>query len=1070
MSPSDNSSSSSAALGTVVVTARDIEFSNYNSGTSKWGGAVMTMMILDSVTEGLEEYNERVYAVFRNHDDPTDLIEFSSEVDGLDTRVTTTDPMVPSAKYELYKIYGATSGGEYATTSQFYFQVPGKAWDFTNDTVGTDDITLVSDWNNYGEIVTTTKTYKIADAADLPAMNGKSNSSQNYNWDFTVNGETVNSADVTGIRLTSLVDEAVFPNNSRGYLTRRMDSLEDVDIVSSRITTLSGPYVQNPVHRFAIPETVTRLNAFLRGGNIVNAGNTDLRTFPMYIPDSVTWLSTFMYGVWEPNKLHMSPNVTRISDSYYREVTLAKTHYVLPDNTTWTSGMYIFASVSQANGAEVSFDLDKNVTSSGNNSYYILSQCYSLKLAGDIVLPGDFVKLNSTISSTNTATSLNKIEFKEGITEIGNNTCFMVGYYGSGLGTAQNHAVIKLPNSLTKIGDSCFYYLNRTSYVDFEFGTGLTTIGTDCLSYCRLYGNQIKIPGTVTSIGSFFHHTYSPNGLDLSELSSPNVVSQQYSFANSSTRTINGEGWLEVTVEPGTIDAWAARFPNYYNNSSDWRRVIWKERPTQYGYVFYVTGYETSNPTKHYVELQSMTDFNKFVGTGSSDRVISVDDGEGGTVDLHTYSVRNPDHNSITGFHVGTDITTLQDNFLNYFRTLSDFKFGGNETTIGGYVLYHAGDSLYNVVQNFDLVNIPSTVTSIGGQSFSYMRYMNEPISVPSSLTSLYNIFHHNESFNQTFTIADGVTNLTSFLSGCKAFNQPLSIPASVTNVSAMLDYCDNFNSTITFAQGISITSATAFLRGCKSFNQPLDVFWLSGITGSSLSNFMYECKAFNQPLTIPAFTNANNNFTIEYFLHNCTAFNSTITFTDLSKVKYLRYFMSNCTSFNKPIDFSTCQSNCGFMVLNGCTSFNSTIIFPPSLSATNGGSWMENCTSFNQPITMPVYESGAFYGQPPAGWKSFNQPLTIPSSWSKSSWYNGGSLLCNFNSMTSTVTVEASVPSGQQAVFDNSFTVTDPTAPAYVNGITLTGTYAQVWKDACPDLDGTQTTPAGKYRKIIVV
>lgn len=1001
MSSTSNASlsGSSAATNTVVVTARDIEFSNYDSSTGKWGSAVMTMMILDSVTEGLEEYDERVYAVFRNHDDPTDLIEFSSEVDGLDTRVTTTDPMVPSAKYELYKVYGAISGEEYATTSQFYFQVPGKAWDFANDTVGTDDITLVSDWNNYGEIVTATKTYKIADAADLPAMNGKYNFSQNYNWDFTVNGETVNSADVTGIRLTSLVDEAVFPYSRRVDLTRRMDNLEDVDIVSSRITTLYGPCVQKPVHRFAIPETVTNLSNFLRGGNIINT-KTDLRTFPMYIPDSVTRLSSFMYGVWEPNKLRMSPNVTNISNGYYREAILAKTHYELPDNATWASGMYIFNSVSQANGDEVSFDLDKNVTSSGNSSYYILGQCYSLKLTGDIVLPGGFGKLNSTINSTNTATSLNKIEFKEGITVLENGVCDMVGYYGSGLGTAQNHTVIKLPNSLTKVSNSCFYYMNKTSYVDFEFGTGLTTMGSDNFAYCRLYGNQIKIPGTVTSIGNgFFHDTYSPNGLDLSELSGPDVVAQQDGFVRSSSKTVNGEWWLEVTVAPGTTADWEARFPNYYNNSFDWRRVIWKEAPTPYGYVFYV---ESNGGQEKYVELQSQAEFESLVFTNYNQTA---------TVGEDQIILKNSSYpNMITGISVGTDITSIPNNFCQYCKiTKFILQPSTNTVTIGNAVCRVAGwDSNHIATINFN-----NRGATIGNDFFNQHHYV-QAVKGFGSVTSVGNSFMVYNNINLTIDDTSGLTSIgNTFLANSQQFNSPID----VSNVTQM---------------------PSCFLENCSAFNQPLD---FSSVQLAGASGVLDNCTSFNSPITMP------------------TSLSSSATTSQRSLG-----ILGNATSFNQPIDFSAFENANQISLLNGCTSFNSQITMP---SRVRQGNFLNNAESFNQPITLPNYtESTGIYSRQCYGWRSFNQPITIPASWCKTRWYNNATLFEDCDFLTSIVTFSSTtVPSGvDPSVIQKSFSTTNETAAAYTTGVTFTGTGAQAWKNVLPD---STTSP---YRKINLV
>lgn len=136
-------------------------------------------------------------------------------------------------------------------------------------------------------------------------------------------------------------------------------------------------------------------------------------------------------------------------------------------------------------------------------------------------------------------------------------------------------------------------------------------------------------------------------------------------------------------------------------------------------------------------------------------------------------------------------------------------------------------------------------------------------------------------------------------------------------------------------------------------------------------------------------------------------------------------------------------------------TSVESISDIPQSYYSIEGG-FLMNCLQFNSSFSLGnvhvVATSFMSYCT------SFNQNITIPSTVES---LGTGFLYC-CNNMTSTITAETLSINPDST--STTLSTTSSTAPAYVNGIKLTGRGASAWKRVFPDR--TQSP----YRKLIVV
>ena len=150
--------------------------------------------------------------------------------------------------------------------------------------------------------------------------------------------------------------------------------------------------------------------------------------------------------------------------------------------------------------------------------------------------------------------------------------------------------------------------------------------------------------------------------------------------------------------------------------------------------------------------------------------------------------------------------------------------------------------------------------------------------------------------------------------------------------------------------------------------------------------------------------------------------------------------FLQHNSNFNHPLNMPNIEY-IGSGFLFGCSNFNSSITLNDSLRVIEGN-FMYGCTSFAQTFTIPS-------GLENLGSTSNPNPGT---GFMRNCKEFTGPLVCNGP-------VSALLPTDNNSLS----TAFAPPGAMYTTGVTLTGPYAQAWKDALPD------RTSSPYRKLIV-
>lgn len=234
----------------------------------------------------------------------------------------------------------------------------------------------------------------------------------------------------------------------------------------------------------------------------------------------------------------------------------------------------------------------------------------------------------------------------------------------------------------------------------------------------------------------------------------------------------------------------------------------------------------------------------------------------------------------------------------------------------------------------------------------------------------------------------------------------------------------------------------------------------LSTITGLENVVFIGESflsmqKSFNQPINLP---------NVEYidfgFLYGCTDFNQPIVFG--KKVEIGTYFLSQCSAFNNSIDYNNIESF-GTYFLDRCTSFNQ--IIPPlsNFGTVVSTGFLNGCASFNQALDLTGIGQIRDYFL--SGCTAFDKSLTIPDTIISSSSYRGigGYFMYNCKNFVGPLVCNAPTATSDIGSSNYSLATDDAGAAIYTTGVTLTGSYKNIWKNRFSD------RTSSPYRKLIL-
>lgn len=203
---------------------------------------------------------------------------------------------------------------------------------------------------------------------------------------------------------------------------------------------------------------------------------------------------------------------------------------------------------------------------------------------------------------------------------------------------------------------------------------------------------------------------------------------------------------------------------------------------------------------------------------------------------------------------------------------------------------------------------------------------------------SMVNMFMASSYFNWGVTVPKSVTNMYQAFNNCRNLNQPITIYGDVVNMSNAFRNCVNLNQPVSLlGNGADMSNA---VRSCGNFNQPITI--PNGVT-NMMATFL-ECYRFNQPIAIP-----NSVVTMAQTFYGCSNFNQPITIPN--GVVNLYNTFGSCRNFNQPITIPNSAQNASYMFVS-CYNFNQPINIPNSV--TNMAGMFSGCNNFNQPITVP--------------------------------------------------------------------------------------------------------------------
>jgi hypothetical protein len=199
----------------------------------------------------------------------------------------------------------------------------------------------------------------------------------------------------------------------------------------------------------------------------------------------------------------------------------------------------------------------------------------------------------------------------------------------------------------------------------------------------------------------------------------------------------------------------------------------------------------------------------------------------------------------------------------------------------------------------------------------------------------------------------------------------------------------------------------------------------------------------------------------VQYLPDNfCYACNNLNTVTLPDTIHYIGTSVFLATALTSPLNLANVKS-IGSSFMQTSANFNQPLNMPNIEYI--GSNFLQSCSNFNSVVTLNdntrIIDTNFMYGC-----TSFAQTFTIPSGLENlgSSFNPSNGFMRNCNAFTGPLVcngpVNAVIPND-----NNTLSTTSSSAAMYTTGVTLTGPYAQAWKNRLSD---RATSP---YRKLIV-
>ncbi len=257
---------------------------------------------------------------------------------------------------------------------------------------------------------------------------------------------------------------------------------------------------------------------------------------------------------------------------------------------------------------------------------------------------------------------------------------------------------------------------------------------------------------------------------------------------------------------------------------------------------------------------------------------------------------------------------------------------------------------------NITAVDVPN----LSGMSnmtnmFNDCRSLNGPPNInlwdTSTITNMYGLFFHAESFNQPISNWNtaNVTVMSSMFSNATLFNQPIGN----WNTRNVIDMIETFNYAISFNQQLdnwntsNVHSMSSMFSYAQSFNQPIGNWNVSNVR--VMINMFAYATSFNQALDI---WNVSNVVAMHSMFARATSFNQSINNWNVSNVTSMLGMFLQATSFNQPLNnWNVANVNLMSSMFSSATSFNQPLNNWNVANVNQMNVMFSGATAFNQNI-----------------------------------------------------------------------------------------------------------------------
>jgi len=241
---------------------------------------------------------------------------------------------------------------------------------------------------------------------------------------------------------------------------------------------------------------------------------------------------------------------------------------------------------------------------------------------------------------------------------------------------------------------------------------------------------------------------------------------------------------------------------------------------------------------------------------------------------------------------------------------------------------------------------LPTSITTIENNAFSYCTGLTGPLILPAGLTTIKSAFTGCSGLTGSLILPEGLTEIgDSAFYGCSGFTGDLIIPDKVKTIqNAAFGECSGFNGSLHLPDGLTTINQVTF-RDCSGLTGPLIL--PEGLTMIDRYAFM-NCSGFTGDLIIPD----KVTFIGHMAFFECSGFNGTLHLPDELTTLIQQAFMF-CSGFTGSLTIPDGVTIIGYDTFYGCTGFNGSLNLPDGLTAI-GEKAFYNC-GFTGELRLPA-------------------------------------------------------------------------------------------------------------------